>query len=287
MLQTGWKAGISGDHPWSGAGAATGGGSRDRFRPSYQLCTVPKSASAHADTCSLTHTAVARIQSVHARHCCVLQVWWGCTNREWWWCTAVNKSNRKEEGVAIKGRVRRQTVCTDEHSEWKSGLVGHVEMINLDLSGTPVSRQRHVSRKIGLHPLATAVLPCFLLFLLLLFSSQGFKSASVSHFLILPYLNFILLSLLPGQELDFAPVKQQTQIYGKQVKVQNETLIGISWCDLWLLRAFKVSVSTTSAPVQQRSGQRCLRNFTVSIIFTYRTGRLLWAETAAGSTFNI
>lgn len=172
-----------------------------QFRPSYQLCTVPKSASAHADTCSLTHTAVARIQSVHATHCCVLQVWWGCTNREWWRWAAINKAGkkeRKEEGVTIKGDSE-DTVCTDEHGEWRSGLGGHVEMItNLDLSGTPVSQQRHWSRNIGLHPLATAVLLCFLLFLLLLlFWSQGFKSASAAHFLILPYLYFVFVNSAP------------------------------------------------------------------------------------------
>lgn len=72
---TGSTGRVSGDHPSGPVLAATGGGSGGQFRPSYQLCTVPKSASAHADTCSLTHTAVARIQSVHGTHCCVLQVW--------------------------------------------------------------------------------------------------------------------------------------------------------------------------------------------------------------------
>lgn len=80
---------------------------------------------------------------------------------------------------------------------------------------------------------------------------------------------------LPGQELDFALLKQQTQIYGKWAKVQNEILIVIICCDLWLLRAFKVSVSTTSASVQQRSGQQRLCKFVVSVVFTNRTGKLL------------
>lgn len=88
---SGWRSSL-----WSGA-CSDWRRRRGQFRPPYQLCTVPKSASAHADTCSLTHTAVARIQSVHATHCCVLQVWWECTDREWWWCTAINKASLKKE----------------------------------------------------------------------------------------------------------------------------------------------------------------------------------------------
>lgn len=80
-------------------------------------------------------------------------------------------------------------------------------------------------------------------------------------FWFLPYLYFILFTPLPDQGLDFAV----TPMYGKQAKVQNEILIVISWCDLWLLRAFKVSVSATNASVQQHSGQH-LRNFIVSTV---------------------
>lgn len=59
---TGKKGSVSGDHQFGLVLAATWRRQWGQFRPSYQLCTVPKSASVHADTCSLTHTAVARIR---------------------------------------------------------------------------------------------------------------------------------------------------------------------------------------------------------------------------------
>lgn len=89
------------------------------------------------------------------------------------------------------------------------------------------------------------------------------------------------LFILPGRELDFALTKPQTWIYGKRAKVQNEISIVISWCDLRPLRAFKVGGSTTSASVQQPTGQQRLCHFIVSVVFTNRTGKLRPEQKAA------
>lgn len=157
-----------------------------------------------------------------------------------------------------KWSVRWQAMCTDDSGEWRNVLVGQGETItNLNLSGTPVFfRLRHWSRNIGLHLLATTILPCFLLFLLW---CQSFKRTSAAHFLILPYLYFSLLTPLPGQGLDFA----LTQTWGKRAEVRNKILIVICWCDLWLLELSR-SVCLPQVHLSNNTGQQRVCNFMVS-----------------------
>lgn len=132
-----------------------------QFGPPYQLCTVPKSAfvraHTHTHTCSLTHTAVARIQSVSSLSCRFVMVQ---KNGEWW-CKAFKKP-KKEEVITAKGGGLWYWYCWAWrlHSEWRSGFMGQDKIINLSRSETPVSPQRHWSRNIGLHPLTTTM-PCF------------------------------------------------------------------------------------------------------------------------------
>lgn len=171
-------------------------------------------------------------------------------------------------------------MCAGDDAEWRNVLLGQGEMMtNLDLSGSPASHQSHRSRNIGLHPLATTILLCFFFFTLppppLLIA--GLWCISLPHFLSLPYLCAILSKPLPGQwfYLDLTP------IYGKQAKVQNDILIVINWCELWLLRAFKVSVSAaTSASFQRHSGHN-ICDFRVSdalLTMQANCSKLIWPK---------
>lgn len=77
----------------------TWGGSRDSSGPLINYVQFPSlHLRAHTHTCSLTHTAVARIQSVSSLSCRSVRVQ---KNGEWW-CKAF-KMPKKEEVITAKG----------------------------------------------------------------------------------------------------------------------------------------------------------------------------------------
>lgn len=145
--------------------------------------------------------------------------------------------------------------ATCVHREVRSGFMGLNErIINLSQSETPVSQQRHWSRNIGLHPLATT-LSCL---------AHTFPSCKLRHQNRVEEAHFLIY--IASRSPISLPLTKLIQIYGRERERKGScwggkskaALIQISWRDTEVLRGFKVSVYTRLVSVRCSSID-CLR----------------------------